>query len=76
MGKPAGVNALRCPFLRPGGAHRLGAFPLGVYCRLPSGRARIPSRDELARFCTTSYHRDCLAFRQARYLETVVTGLA
>ena len=51
MEKPAGVNALRCPF--PAGAHRLGAFPLGVYCRLPSGRARIPSRDELARFCTT-----------------------
>jgi hypothetical protein len=37
---------------------------------------RIPSRDELARFCTTGYHRDCLAFRQARYLETAVTGLA
>ena len=76
MEKRAATDAAKCPFLRPAGADHLGAFPLGVYCRLPSGRVRIPSRDELARFCTTGYHRDCLAFRQARYLETAVTGLA
>ena len=76
MEKRVAADATRCPFLRPCGSPHLGAFPLGVYCRLPSGRVRIPSGDELARFCTTGYHRDCLAVRQARYLETVVSGLA
>ncbi|MBI3030354.1 MAG: hypothetical protein HYY64_12650 [Candidatus Rokubacteria bacterium] len=69
-------EVLACPYLRPESADRLAAFPLGVYCRLPHGRVRIPSRDELARFCTTGHYADCVGFRRARYLETNVSGLA
>ena len=76
MGQGNDAGTLKCPYLRPERADRLGAFPLGVYCRLPDGRVRIPSRDELARFCTTGHHADCVGFRRARYLETVVSGLA
>jgi hypothetical protein len=73
-----GYNAemLKCPYLRPETAERLAAFPLGVCCRLPHGRVRIPSRDELDRFRTTGHYADCVGFRRARYWETNVSGLA
>ena len=76
MGQENNAGTPKCPYLRPHRADRLAAFPMGVYCRLPDGRVRIPSRDELARFCTTGHHYDCVGFRRARYLETVVSGLA
>jgi len=63
------VRQKECPFLRPMMTSHLGAFPIGIYCRLPSGRVRIPSRDELARFCTAGQHRDCPAYRRACYWE-------
>ncbi len=47
----------------------LGAFPIGVYCRLPSGRARIPSRDDLVRLCASGRYGDCPVYRRARYLD-------
>lgn len=76
MRKPPEAGAPTCPYLRPETSDCLGSFPMGFYCRLPRGRVRIPSRDELARFCTTGHHGDCVTFRRARYLETVVSGLA
>ena len=76
MGQENNAETPKCPYLRPHRADRLAAFPMGVYCRLPDGRVRIPSRDELARFCTTGHHADCIGFRRARYLETGVSGLA
>ncbi len=66
-----GAETPKYPYLRPVGADRLGAFPVGVYCRFPDGRVRIPSRDEPARFCTIGHHADCIGFRRARYLERV-----
>ena len=66
------IGRRECPFLRPMTVSHLGAFPTGVYCRLPSGRARIPSRDELARLCTAGRYRDCPAYRRARYLDSSV----
>ncbi len=75
MDEPA-AGSPKCPYLMPERPDRLGAFPVGVYCRLPGGRTRIPSRDELARFCTTGHHYDCPDYRRTRRLETVVSGLA
>lgn len=68
------IEAAQCPFLRPMMVSDLGAFPMGVYCRLPSGRIRIPSRDELARFCSAGHHHDCPVYRRARYREIEVAG--
>lgn len=65
-----------CPCLAPQLPERLGSFPLGVYCRLPGGKVRIPSRDELARFCTSGHHYDCPLYQEGRRAETIVTGLA
>ena len=57
-----------CPFLRP---------PLAghIYCRLPSGRIRILSSDELARLCTRGRYNDCPVFRRVRANEMDLTGL-
>lgn len=68
------TEANACPFLRPETAERLAAFPVGVYCRLPDGRVRIPSRDELVRFCTTGRHDDCFAYRRASLRRTWLGG--
>lgn len=65
-----------CPFLRPRMAGDLASFPIGVYCRLPSGRVRILSRDELRRFCTKGDYRDCIVYRRAHAWETTYLGLA
>jgi hypothetical protein len=60
-----GADGKNCPFLRPDGTVPLYPFPVAVYCRLPGGRIRIPSRDELARFCTSGHYHDCLAYRRS-----------
>jgi hypothetical protein len=62
------IEQLNCPFLRPRLASR-------VYCRLPSGRVRIPSSDELARLCTRGRYNDCPVFRRVRSHEMDLTGL-
>jgi hypothetical protein len=65
-----------CLHLRP---HR-GAPPttltVAVYCGLPSGRARVPSRDEVIRFCLGGHHGNCPGYRKARLREAFATGLA
>lgn len=65
-----------CPFLRPRMTSHLEAFPIGVYCRLPSGRVRVPSHDELRRFCTKGDYHDCPVYRRAHAWETTYLGLA
>ncbi|MBI4611610.1 MAG: hypothetical protein HY726_21685 [Candidatus Rokubacteria bacterium] len=65
-----------CPFLRPAMTVRLLAFPIAVYCRLPNGRVRVPSRDELIRFCTSRRSEDCPRYRLACCREPVAAGLA
>jgi hypothetical protein len=76
MSKSLTTDPKECPFLRPRMASHLEAFPIGVYCRLPSGRVRIPSRDELARFCTAGRHPDCPVYRRAHAWEITILGLA
>lgn len=76
MTESQAIEPKECPFLRPRMASHLGAFPIGVYCRLPSGRIRIPARDELTRFCTTGGYCDCLVYRRAHAWEISFMGLA
>lgn len=56
----------RCPFLQSVSVDRLGAFPLGVWCALPSKRLRAPSRDELQHFCREGHHYACTLYRSAK----------
>lgn len=76
MGRFPGSGGEECPYLRPGLATGQGAPGAAVYCGLPGGRARIPSRDEFERFCAAGHYHDCPGYRRARLRETIVTGLA
>ncbi|OGK80881.1 MAG: hypothetical protein A2X52_15475 [Candidatus Rokubacteria bacterium GWC2_70_16] len=58
-----------CPFLRPETVGRAPALDLRVYCRLPEGHVRVPSRGELARLCTAGHYRDCPAYAHATATE-------
>jgi hypothetical protein len=44
-----------CPFLVPVVADRLWMRPIGVYCRRPGRRVRVPTEATLARWCTAQY---------------------
>jgi hypothetical protein len=59
-----------CPFLVPVLADRLWMRPIGVYCRRPGWRVRIPAAATLTRCCTAQY-RLC-----ERYSTTSADGLA
>lgn len=62
-----------CPFLRPDAMGYPDAFPVAVYCRLPGGHVRIPSRDERVRLCTDRYY-DCLVYRRMRVPSIIDCG--
>ena len=53
-----------CPCLTLAVGRRDGAFPVPVYCRLANGRARVPTRDELASRCTAGRHHTCPGYRR------------
>ena len=44
-----------CPFLFPVVADRLWMRPIGVYCRRPGRRVRIPAASTLTQCCTAQY---------------------
>jgi len=76
MGETLMIERKECPLLRrrrTGGPEEL--FPSGIYCRLPSGRVRIPSHEELAQFCTAGLYYDCPRFARVRAHEMDLTGL-
>lgn len=76
MGETLTIERKECPFLRLRRAGSLEElFPTGVYCRLPSGRVRIPSHEELARFCAAGHYYDCPRFARVRAHEMDLTGL-
>ena len=52
-----------CPFLQP--SRPLGARGrlIGIYCRLPDGRVRVPAADERRRFCLPGEWHDCPVYR-------------
>jgi hypothetical protein len=47
----ADVQTAVCPFLSPGLAEGPYAVSAALYCRLPGGRVRVPTPDEIGRFC-------------------------
>jgi hypothetical protein len=65
-----------CPYLRPNIGEPPTVLTVGVYCGLPSGSARVPSRDELIRFCVAGHHGDCPGYRLARLRETFAAVVA
>ena len=75
MSETRTIERKECPFLRPRMSSHGAAFPVGIYCRLPSGRVRIPSRDELARLCTAGHYSDCLVYRRAHAWEITFMGV-
>lgn len=62
-----------CPYLNPNGDAPLRGSLVAVYCRRAGGRVRIPSRDEIERFCASGHHLDCPGYRRAR-LEDMCHG--
>jgi hypothetical protein len=52
-----------CPYLVDVMADRLWLYPVGAYCRRPSGHLRVPGRVTLARVCTTTAYVTCPGHR-------------
>lgn len=53
-----------CPFLVPALTGPAEGFPVPVYCRAPSGRVRMPSREQLLSLCSGGKHHDCPSCRR------------
>jgi hypothetical protein len=58
----AGAN--ECPFVHPARPLGRGGRLLGIYCRLPDGRVRVPPRDEMRRFCLREQWEQCPTYRR------------
>ena len=56
-------GTLNCPFLRAPLTDREWMNSAQAYCRLPSGRMRVISRDMLERVCVHGRFYDCLGYR-------------
>jgi hypothetical protein len=50
-----------CPFLIPKTSL---PSPVPVYCRLPNGKVRVPTPDQLAVLCGADHYHDCMTFRR------------
>ena len=61
-----GLGEASCPNLRPLFERRAGGSSglLPVYCRLPNGRVRVPTRDELASLCLGERYPNCPGYRR------------
>jgi hypothetical protein len=61
-----GFDRVACPHLMPKVVRRAGGFPApaSVYCRLPNGRVRVPSRDQVASLCTSGQYFRCTGYRR------------
>jgi hypothetical protein len=55
-----------CPFLTPKVSAQTAATWLAVYCRLPSGRVRVPSRGQLLSLCVAGQHHECPGYRRTQ----------
>lgn len=58
------VKLEECPFLRPGRPLSRKAMLIGVYCRLPGGDVRVPTRDEMRRFCIPQRFTACPVYQR------------
>ena len=68
-------GVVTCPFLWTVVADHMWLYPTPGYCRVPSGRVRVPSPETLARVCTNGLHHDCPAYRSSRRTETAGTSV-
>lgn len=55
----AGRVVSGCPFLQPTRRLGRGDVAIGVYCRLPDGRVRVPARHELRAWCIPGRFESC-----------------
>ncbi|HEV8440013.1 MAG TPA: hypothetical protein VGT40_18135 [Methylomirabilota bacterium] len=51
-----------CPFMKPAKPRAVGRSSTPVYCRLPRGRVRVPSREDVVRFCIPARYEECPAY--------------
>ena len=68
------MKAMDCPLLIPGASRKPGGVPIPVYCRLPSGRVRVPTRMELESLCFVERHQDCPGYRRWARIRTASGG--
>lgn len=54
-----------CPFMRPDRFTDSVARPAAISCRLPPGLVRMPSREDLARYCLPGRWEDCPTYLAA-----------
>ena len=64
-----------CPFLIPKTSLLRAAIPVSVYCRLPNGKVRVPTPDQLAVLCSAGHYHDCTTFRRWDPRRTVEEAL-
>jgi hypothetical protein len=66
MARCVDLDEAPCPNLMSRPARRAGGYqiPFPVYCRLPNGRVRVPTRDELASLCVDGRYLNCAGFRR------------
>jgi len=41
-----------------------GGRLIGIYCRMPDGRVRVPPMDEMRRFCLRGQWQECPTYRR------------
>jgi hypothetical protein len=64
MDNPREAGVGECPFLRPARSLGRNDRRLGISCRFPDGRIRVPPVDEIRRFCLRGEWQRCLAYRR------------
>jgi hypothetical protein len=70
------ISGSSCPYLKPKPAGATSDVTYAVYCERNHGRVRIPSRDEIQRFCAGGHYLDCPAFANARVGATFLASHA
>ena len=53
-----------CPLFQPARPVARGGRLIGLYCRLPNGRVRVPPIDETRRFCLPRQWRQCPVYQR------------
>ncbi len=61
---PDDARGQHCPYLKAVHGDLIQRYPGGVNCEHRRGRERVPSRDELERFCASGHHQSCMTFRR------------
>ena len=54
----------QCPFFQPVRSLGRHGRPVGISCRFPDGRIRVPPVEEIQRFCVRGEWQQCLTYRR------------